>query len=262
VLVNVLINAAQAIPKPSAKEQRISVKSRLLPDYRVEITVSDTGVGIPPHALPQLFDPFSTSKLRGDGAGLGLAICKRILQELDGSIVITSELGAGTTVTITLPEAEPVMLGDSTPQASHRRLTPRPLRILIVEDERPIARALARMLTSHQVSLLHDGPSALELLRVDSDFDVILCDLMMPGLSGAELYRKLASRSPRLRSRFVFMTGGAVTPETQSFLETSATEVLWKPFTPASVWDCIQRVAGRAEEEPTTPATLRGPSFE
>lgn len=249
VFVNVLINAAQAIPRPSEGEPTIRVASRLVSETEVEVSVSDTGVGIPPHALPHLFDPFSTSKPRGDGAGLGLAICKRIIDDLGGTIRIESALGRGTTVTIRLPEATPVLLPSAPPVMSERRLSPRPLRILVVEDERPIARALQRMLTSHRVTLSHDGDSALALLRADPTFDVILCDLMMPGPNGAEVYEQATQQFPELRSRFAIMTGGAVTPDTKTFLEGSVVEVLWKPFTPAAVWDCIQRVAGRAEEE-------------
>jgi PAS domain S-box-containing protein len=243
VFVNVLINAAQAIPKSSAREPTIRVASRLLADGEVEVSVTDTGVGIPPQALPQLFDPFSTSKLRGDGAGLGLAICRRILDELGGHISIQSELGHGTTVTITLPEASPASLASSPPQPSHRRLVSRPLRVLVVEDERPIARALERMLTGHDVTLAHDGARALALLRASTTFDVVLCDLMMPGLTGADVYERAVAEAPALAPRFAFMTGGAVTPDTKAFLETSDSEVLWKPFTPAAVLDCIQRVA-------------------
>ncbi len=251
VFVNILINAAQAIPKSSAGEPTIRVTSRLVADTEVEIAVTDTGVGIPAHALPQLFDPFSTSKLRGDGAGLGLAICKRIIDDLGGKIRIQSELGRGTTVTVTLPEASPppssTALREPLPRA--RKLAPQALRILIIEDERAIARALQRMLTSHHVTLCHDGEQALVLLEGRAYFDVILCDLMMPGLSGADVYQRLMRQLPELRSRFAFMTGGAVTPDTKAFLEGQELEVLWKPFTPAAVWDCIQRVTGRAEEE-------------
>lgn len=249
VLVNVLINAAQAIPKSSARAPTIRVAARLLAEGEVEISVTDTGVGIPPHALPHLFDPFSTSKVRGDGAGLGLAICKRILDDLGGRIGVASELGQGTTVTITLPEAPPTSFVSTPPRASNLRLAPRALRILIVEDERPIARALERMLTSHEITLAHDGVRGLALLRASTSFDVVLCDLMMPGMSGADLYLTAVAEAPELSARFAFMTGGAVTPDTKDFLETSVAEVLWKPFTPAAVWDCIQRVARKAEEE-------------
>jgi CheY-like chemotaxis protein len=87
---------------------------------------------------------------------------------------------------------------------------------------------------------------------------------MMPGMSGADLYQQAVAEAPQLRARFAFMTGGAVTPDTQAFLETTAPEVLWKPFSPASVWECIQRVASGAEEERDPHAasgTTRAPSM-
>lgn len=242
VFVNVLVNAAQAIPAPSEREHTIFVRAYATHDGFVQVQVRDTGVGIPDHVVPHLFDPFSTSKRRGEGAGLGLAICKRIIDELGGSIHFESVLDRGTTVTITLPESGPPSL--PAPAPSSGSIAPRSpsLRVLIVDDELPIVRALERLLVGHEVTRAGDGRAALELLRVSADYDVVLCDLMMPGLSGAGLYRHVAQHFPALARRFVIMTGGAVTADGREFLDAFSGEVLLKPFSPEAVDKCIRSV--------------------
>jgi PAS domain S-box-containing protein len=246
VLVNVLVNAAQAITTPSVDEQTIRVSSRARAGGSVEISVSDTGIGIPEQALPHLFDPFSTSKRRGEGAGLGLAICRRIVEGFGGQIRIASSLGQGTTVTIELPETSRApSLRPSRGKDKRGSGGPR-LRVLIVDDERAIARALRRILGAHDVTLAEDGQAALALIESEPEFDVVLCDLMMPGLSGAEVHEQACRLKPELAQRFVVMTGGAVTPNTKEFLKSVQGRVLHKPFDPAAAQECVEQVARKA----------------
>ena len=244
VFVNLLVNAAQAIPTPSEHEHSIWVATRHGALGGVEVVVRDTGVGVPEQLLPILFDPFSTSKKRGEGSGLGLAICKRIVDELGGTIHVQSALGQGTTVTISLLEAPAAAAAAETPTSARAQL-PR-LRVLVVEDELPIARALERLLDGHDVTRAGHGKAALALLALDATYDCILCDLMIPGLSGAEVYREATARWPHLVGRFVFMTGGAVTPDCREFLEAFTGDVLWKPFTPEAVHQSLARVRRNA----------------
>ncbi|HEY3499022.1 MAG TPA: ATP-binding protein [Polyangiaceae bacterium] len=243
VLVNVLVNAAQAITEPSIDDQMIRVSSRARADGKIEIVVADTGAGIPANVLPHLFDPFSTSKRRGEGSGLGLAICRRIVQGFGGQIRIASTLGQGTTVTIELPETTRAPVLRPVRQKSTLRPREPQLRVLIVDDERSIARALRRILTAHEVVLAEDGQSALALIAASPDFDVVLCDLMMPGLSGAQVYEQACRQKPDIGARFVFMTGGAVTAASKEFLKTVEGRVLQKPFDPAAVLECVEQVA-------------------
>ena len=244
VFVNLLVNAAQAIPTPSECEHTIVVTTQPGAGGGVEVIVRDTGVGVPEQLLPILFDPFSTSKKRGEGSGLGLAICKRIIDELGGAIHVQSTLGQGTTVTISLLQAPAVATAAPTPPPARAQL-PR-LRILVVEDELPIARALERLLEGHEVTRAAHGKGALALLTLDASYDCILCDLMIPGLSGAEVYREATARWPSLSNRFVFMTGGAVTPDCREFLDAFTGDVLWKPFTPEAVHQALARVRRNA----------------
>jgi CheY-like chemotaxis protein len=222
----------------------IVVSSHAPSESLVEIAVTDTGAGIPEGLLPQLFDPFSTSKRRGEGSGLGLAICKRIVQGFGGQIRISSEVGKGTRVNIELPRtarAQSIIAGRPRPE-----LLPGPsFRVLIVDDEGSIGRALKRVLAEHEVVVAEDGSAALARIAADSDFDVILCDLMMPRLSGADVYGRACELRPELAERFVFMTGGAVTPASKEFLQGFGGNVLWKPFDGSTALSSVEQVIRR-----------------
>ena len=245
VLVNVLVNAAQAITAPSIDNQwiRVSVEES---EASVEIVVTDTGSGIPKSVLPHLFDPFSTSKRRGEGSGLGLAICRRIVQGFGGRILVSSTVGTGTSVSIELPRSTgSPSLAPLSPGI--RRVTGRRLRVLVVDDERLIVRVLTRVLEGHEIVVADDGAVALKTLEQSEPFDVILCDLMMPRLPGPQFYAEACRLQPRLASRFVFMTGGAITPSSKDFLRNFPGGVLWKPFDPWTALERIEQAARRAE---------------
>jgi CheY-like chemotaxis protein/anti-sigma regulatory factor (Ser/Thr protein kinase) len=239
VLVNLLVNAAQAIPSQDAIDHLICVTSRRLSDSRVEIVVSDTGAGIPEAALAHVFDPFATGKQRGEGAGLGLTISKRIVEDFGGSIRIESKSGSGTVVTLELPRTEAPSIPAPVELVLPEAKLPR-ARVLIIDDELPVAKGLKRMLVGHDVVILRDGHEALELLRREPSFDVVLCDLMMPSLPGSELFRRVTRDHPELGPRFVFMTGGAFTDYGRSFLEKVDCPVLKKPFDPKMVMESIR----------------------
>lgn len=244
VLVNVLVNAAQAIPVQNDRDHVIRVESRRTTGNRVEISVSDTGEGIPEEILEHVFDPFATAKRRGEGSGLGLTISKRIIDQLGGSISVRTTRGVGTTVRVTLPQASAPQQSFPAEPPTERTLAPRVrARVLIIDDELSVAKGLKRMLLGHEVVIIRDGQEALERLAGDSDFDVILCDVMMPGLSGSELYARVTLEQPELKSRFVFMTGGAFTQYCRSFLETVGCPVLHKPFDPAVVLESVENLA-------------------
>jgi signal transduction histidine kinase len=105
VFLNLIVNAAQAIPPGNVAQNEIRVTARHLTPDRIAVDVSDTGCGIPPENLERIFDPFFTTKPEGEGTGLGLAVCRNIIQSLGGSITVDSTPGKGTTFHITLPTA-------------------------------------------------------------------------------------------------------------------------------------------------------------
>jgi len=244
VLVNVLVNAAQAIPAQSERDHVIRVVSRRVPGERVQVVISDTGEGISEEMLDHVFDPFATGKRRGEGSGLGLTISKRIIDALGGKITVRSTRGVGTTVTVELPyAAAPVRSFPLDPPTERLPALSVKARVLVIDDELSVAKGLKRMLAGHDVVIVRDGEQALELLATDANFDVILCDVMMPALPGSELYYRAIRSRPELTQRFVFMTGGAFTQYGRAFLETVGCPVLHKPFDAVAVLESVQTLA-------------------
>ncbi len=243
VLVNVLTNAAQAIPVDGG-EHIIRVSTWQDGDC-VEIAIADTGTGIAESALPHIFEPFFTGKRRGEGSGLGLAISKRIVDDFGGQIRFQSQLGHGTTVYVRLPSAPPLTTTRRDPRRSTLTTTvAHPARILIVDDELPLARTLRRLLAQHDVTMIHDGRTARATLESGASFDVILCDVTMPGLSGAQLFQAVCATRPELKSRFIFMTGGNVSELSSSFREALGPRLLVKPFEPERMLKLVAQTAG------------------
>jgi signal transduction histidine kinase/CheY-like chemotaxis protein len=228
VALNLLVNAAQAVPPGRAGDNQIQVATRVARDGRVALEVRDSGVGIPPHHLPRIFDPFFTAKAVGQGSGLGLAICHGIVERLGGDITVESTPGRGTLFRVLFPAADaPSARGRPTPVP----LAPRRGRVLVVDDEPLVCRAVARTLGGeHEVVALTEPAEALARLDAGEHFDVFLCDLMMPGLTGMACYETLQARRPEVARQMVFLTGGAFTDDARSFLERVPNRRVEKPF--------------------------------
>jgi signal transduction histidine kinase/CheY-like chemotaxis protein len=228
VFLNLLVNAAHALPEDRSAENVIRVRSFRAEDGRVAVEISDTGAGISREHLPHLFEPFFTTKPVGHGTGLGLWICHEIVTELGGEIQVESEVGVGSTFRVLLPLGSP-RSSPSTPPPPPTPSPPR-ARILVIDDEPNLAMTLAHLLDEHTVEVALGGANALEKLAEDADFDLILCDLMMPGTNGMDVYASATASFPFLASRFVFMTGGAFTPRAKAFLAETSLPRLEKPF--------------------------------
>ena len=243
VLVNLLVNAAQSIPPGAATRHEITLRVRPLPGARVRVEVSDTGMGIPSRLLPRIFDPFVTSKPVGQGMGLGLSICHNIIASLGGTISVESVEGKGTTFRIELPAetsppTERSVVRPSTPPKGPS------LRVLVVDDEPMVGRAIQRMLKDHEAIVAEGGKLGLALAR-EGTFDLVLCDLMMPEVSGMDLYEALAASRPEVAERIVFITGGAHTESARAFLEGVPNRKLNKPIE----LEAMRNVVGWAAEK-------------
>jgi nitrogen-specific signal transduction histidine kinase/CheY-like chemotaxis protein len=230
VVVNLLINAAQALPDGHAPAHEVRVS--LFTDARgwARLEVRDTGMGIPRDVLPRIFDPFFTTKPSGVGTGLGLSICRNLVAQLDGELGVESEPGAGALFHVSLPPAEGV---EDAPAEGARPVQDEPARakVLVVDDEPAILAALRRILTpQHEVSLLADAREALARIAGGARFDLILCDLMMPPMSGMELHQHLTALAPDQAERMVFVTGGGFTEGARAFLAKASNPTLQKPF--------------------------------
>jgi PAS domain S-box-containing protein len=246
VFLNLLVNAAQALSpeRVDRNEVRVSLRAR---GSQVVAEIADNGAGISSELLDRVFDPFFTTKPAGVGTGLGLPICHSIVSSLGGEITAESEIGRGTIFRITLPTcARMIPSRAATPFPFAAPAAPR-VRVLVVDDELPVASMLSKLLADeHEVRITTSGREALELLQTDP-FDVVLCDLLMPGMSGMDLHRQLAERSPGLENRIVFMTGGAFTPRAGEFLATVGNPRIEKPFDLNEVRRLVRKMGVRVQ---------------
>ncbi|MBK9519140.1 MAG: response regulator [Anaeromyxobacter sp.] len=232
VFLNLLVNAAQAIPEGDVERNRITIRT-WSEGAAVLAEVRDTGAGIPPEHLARIFDPFFTTKPAGIGTGLGLAISRGIVEEAGGRITVESRPGEGARFLVQLPaiaeEVAPARApppGAALPPPAGRRG-----RVLVVDDEAIVRSAVVRLLRAeHDTAEAASGREAEALLFADDGYDVILSDLIMPEVSGMDLYQGLAASRPDLAARMVFMSGGAFTAQASLFLEQVANIRIDKPF--------------------------------
>lgn len=231
VFLNLLINAVQSMPDRPSEDNVITMRTGMTNDGEVFVEVADTGRGIPLEQLDRIFDPFYTTK--PGGTGLGLPIAQSIVTSLGGRIDVVSDEGSGTAFRVLLPASEapkPKSRPATMPPPSMRATDPH-ARVLVIDDEPLVASALRRALREHEVFIINHGREAITRLTLGGEeYDVILCDLMMPDVPGAEVFEEVRKRRPELRDRFVFMSGGAFTAETRAFLERVENERIEKPF--------------------------------
>ena len=244
VLVNLITNAHHAMREVSPP-RRLSLATRLDPERsRVSLEVADTGPGIPCHIQSRIFDPFFTTKPLGQGTGLGLSLCKGIVEGHGGTIRVESQPRSGAVFTIELPLGAPAGPADDAAGAAPPAAIAGSS-VLVVDDEPDVADVLAEMLSADgcQVETAPSVRSALEKLG-GRRWDVILSDVKMPDLDGPWLYREIERRDRNLLARFVFVTGDSLDPRTSAFLQETGAPTLVKPFTSDDVRRVLRRVLG------------------
>jgi PAS domain S-box-containing protein len=231
VFLNLIINAAHAIPAGNYEANEIRISTSLDPAGRVVVDIADTGTGIPPEIRPRLFTPFFSTKPVGVGTGLGLAISHRIITQFGGTITYDTEVGKGTEFHITLPVAGGASIPQSTQKIWTRAPAVRRGNVLVIDDEESLAQAIRRFLSvEHNVTAVYRARDALDLLELGTRYDVILCDLMMPQITGMELHAEIVRVDPVQAARIVFLTGGAFTPSARDFLVGTTNRRIEKPF--------------------------------
>ena len=232
VLLNLISNAQYAMTD-AHDGGTLRVRTEEL-NGSIRIAVADDGSGIPAEDLTKVFDPFFTTKPVGTGTGLGLSICHGIVAELGGSIWVESDYQYGTTFYVEFPVAP-----DSTEGEGDRPIEPAELasvalgrRVLVIDDDNAIRELVAATLSraGHHVVGQSDARAALGLTK-RANFDIVLVDIKMPGMSVQEFYRELLQKAPDMLSRLVFMTGDTASKRTQEFLEWAERPVIEKPFT-------------------------------
>ncbi len=217
VLVNVLVHIASSFEESS--HNAIVIASKLIGGH-VVVALRDNGPGIAPDALPRLFDPFATNSL---------AFAREIVRGHGGELTVDNGADGGTGYTIVLPLATPARARPRTDSAiitSGARL-----RILLVDDEPYILRAYKRTLRDeHDLVFAANGDEALGAIATHGDFDLVVCDVSMPTMSGMQLFEQVREHKPALAERFVFATGGATQKSVEEFLGSIPNLVLEKPF--------------------------------
>jgi PAS domain S-box-containing protein len=240
VFLNLVINAVQAMEEGHAGTNTITISTALDSRGRVEVEVADTGSGMSPEVLAHLFTPFYTTKPVGVGTGLGLSICNRIVQALGGEIMVESEAGKGSNFRVFLPASDAAGM-PRRPSRIRRPIASLSARILAIDDEPIVGTALKRVMgKDNEVVTETSARKALQRIRDGEHFDLILCDLMMPDMTGVDFYNELRSFAPERAADIVFMTGGAFTPKARSFLETVNNERLEKPFDMTTLKNLVQ----------------------
>jgi signal transduction histidine kinase len=239
VFLNLLVNAAEAIPEGRADQHEVRVVTRTDEHGNVVVEVSDTGMGIPPENLSRVFDPFFTTKGEA-GTGLGLSISHGAIRSLGGEISATSVPGRGTTFRVVLPPSK--TWRGAAPASSHDLRTQVRRRVLVVDDEPLVGEAIARALSDeNDVDVVTEARQALTRVQKGAVYDVVFCDLMMPVMTGMDLYAEIVRAAPKLAGRLVFMTGGAFTPRARAFLENVINPCLEKPLDTSKLRSIVAR---------------------
>jgi PAS domain S-box-containing protein len=250
LFLNLLLNAAQAIPEGASERNEIRVAARTTGpgehggrDTWACIEISDTGVGMSRAVLAKIFEPFFTTKPVGSGTGLGLSICHAIAADLGGRIEVESQPGQGSTFRVWLPRAsadvlEPLAKAEALP-VDRRRSS-----VLVVDDEPQIVKLLALLLDPfHDVTSEQRADAALQRIARGERFDVILCDVMMPQMTGMDLHDTLRTVAPDQADAMLFLTGGAFTARAREFLGRLPEAVIEKPVDPAALLARVARMA-------------------
>lgn len=240
VLANLIINAAQALQqRPSGR--RLTITARIGRRDTLRLKVKDNGPGVAPDLQRRIFEPFFTTKAPGEGTGIGLALCHRVVAAHGGLLSLESNPGEGATFIITLPLAEGLPApapAVAAPPASHQAL--------VIDDEAAVAETLAQLLQSEGVTatVALSGEAALSLLR-RQDFDLILSDLRMPGLGGERLHDLLAKERPELLPRLAFVTGDTMSRDARRFLDKAGRPALEKPVGRAELVGLLGQLEAR-----------------
>jgi signal transduction histidine kinase len=243
VFLNLVVHACQSLPDGAADENEIRVVTFTDPRGWAAIEIHDTGPGLDAVEGARIFEPFAVGP-HGPGTGLGLAVCRSVVASLGGEITAEPAPGRGSVFRVTFPpmsveESAAVGVGGGVAPGDRRG------RILVIDDEPLVARSILRMLVrGHEVTIETSAAAALARIEAGQPFDLVLCDVMMPKLSGPDFHARLAKTRPALARKLVFVTGGAFTPGAARYLEEAGIPVLEKPFDAEVVRALVQELLG------------------
>jgi two-component system, NtrC family, sensor kinase len=246
VFVNLLANAVQALPDRPCEQNRVRVSVRPGGQGEVVAEISDNGQGIPKDIRHRIFDPFFSTKQVGEGMGLGLSICQGIVAGFAGRLEVESEPGCGSTFRLILPAAPFDQPQPEPPPDDPASVDSRPLRLLLIDDERNLGLVLTRALQpAVELEFVTEAGQGLQKIRDGQRFDAVVCDLMMPSMSGMEFYAELERLDQALARRTGFITGGTFTPPARDFAGRMQGRIIEKPFLAEDLRQLAEALAGR-----------------
>ncbi|MEP7119572.1 MAG: response regulator [Byssovorax sp.] len=252
VFLSLLINAANDIPEGNASQNLIQVRTTASEDG-VVVEVEGSGAGMPVDVVSRTHEPFFTTKL-SEGLGLGLARSLSILESVGGTLCFDSRPSSSIArVTLTASPAVPEVEAAAPPKSSPTSTAidvDEPLEVLVIDDEPLVARALTRGLRPHRVTIAQGGREGLALLAGGRRFDLILCDMMMPELTGMDVYEEIARLYPHALPSLAFISGGCFTEQTEAFQASVTVPFLDKPIKLARIRALLHERAHRARTEP------------
>ncbi len=240
VIVNLINNARQAMAAAHG-QGRLKLTTEtgqsifLMDDTEaapvIRMIFQDDGPGIPVEVMPHIFDPFFTTKGECEGTGLGLSICHGIIAEHGGHIWAQSEPGKGATFFIELPIVQPEAAEFIKGADEVMKNPVNAARLLVIDDEVSVLEVVRRALQRQgcAVDTASNGTAGLAQIS-ETSYDLILCDIRMPGMSGPDFYRQVAAREPQLAKRIIFTSGDTLSKTSRRFLEESNAPLLAKPF--------------------------------
>ncbi|HEY7955101.1 MAG TPA: ATP-binding protein [Polyangia bacterium] len=246
IVTNLVVNALQALESSATTAPQMTISTAFDEDH-VMLEVIDNGPGMTPEVMARIFDPFFTTKSVGRGTGLGLSITRQLVQRMGGEIFVESAPGEGARFTVVLERT--AALGQ--PTSPDLRVLPGTdrLRVLILDDDELILRSMERSLSAHfECMSLPSAQVALERLRFDHDFDVVITDVVMPEMNGIEFYGALQTSHPELAHRTLFISGGITSEALHERVTGTGRPCLAKPVDPQELVRSIRRL-GRPFEE-------------
>ena len=245
VLVNLITNAKQAMPQggtvsidleKAVLSEAEALELKTQPGQFARLRISDSGCGMDAHTASHAIEPFFTTKARGVGTGLGLAMAHGTMRRCDGALVIESHPGRGTEISLLVPvrtvDAKDLSsTGRPSAELGSISKNPTKYKVVLVEDHPIVAASIEEMLQSlgHSVQLCHDAESAIAALSDNSNIDILVSDVVLPGMSGIDLAKHTMDNYPHIKS---ILISGYVTEELKVLSgPVCPVEILSKPFT-------------------------------
>ncbi|MEM9845796.1 MAG: ATP-binding protein, partial [Pseudomonadota bacterium] len=247
VFINLILNAEHAM-RDSGKGERIAITARRATDgHALVVHVTDDGPGIAEEHRGRIFEPFFTTKEMGEGTGLGLAMCHRIVQSHRGAIRLLPATRGGTVFEVTLPVAPKTEL--KAPTETDKPKSTDKVRILILDDETDVADLNAEILerAGYSVDVFDDAGAALESMK-SKDYGLVISDLNMPGIDGRGFFDHIRQDFPHLVSRTGFVTGDTMGRASQQFLGEAKRPFIEKPVSPKELRTFVSNTLAQAAQ--------------